>query len=185
MQRASAALLATIIVIALVIVAAYVWYNYTGWAEFSNKTGDSPSWVPANGADISRLRFKDCIFTVTRGDGVSRSYDVTPALNSMAVAYRGGGGNPLSLTLTRPLNPFSFVIPGFNDRATVADPTAAPWCTTPSPSCTADSQCPLDVPGACSCSGPGGGACAPGATGTCFSCPGGAAATLTGKWRTI
>jgi hypothetical protein len=32
-----------------------------------------------------------------------------------------------ALTLTRPLNPFSFVIPGFNDSATVARPDAPEW----------------------------------------------------------
>lgn len=195
MQGTSAALLAAITVLALLIIAAYVWYNYTGWAAFSFKTGDAPAWTPAAQADISLLRFKDCVFTVQRGDGVAKSYDVTPALNGMAVAYRGGGANPAALTLTRPLNPFSFVIPGFNDRASVPDPSAAPWCASPPPACTADRQCPLGVRGACSCSAASGqcpasappapGRPAPLISGVCFSCPGGATVTLTGKWRTL
>lgn len=127
MQDTSAAVLALVTVLALVVIAAYGWYAFTGWARFDYKSGDSPVWVPARDADLSRLRFRACLFTVTRGDGVVRAYDVAAALNGMAVAFRGGSSNPASLTLTRPLNPFSFVIPGFNDRASVADPTAEVW----------------------------------------------------------
>ncbi len=196
MQGPTAALTATIIVVALLIIAAFVWYHYTGWQTFSFKTGDNPSWLPANQADISRLRFKDCVFTVNRGDGVSKTQDVTPVLNGMAVAYKGGTSNPMSLTLTRPLNPFSFVIQGFNDSATVSDPTKPPWCTSPPPACNSDSACPMPVAGACSVEQSG--TCSPACTanqtcvngvcvaqGVCFSCPGGATVTLAGKWRTI
>jgi hypothetical protein len=172
MQGGRAVLLAVIVVIVILVVAAYVWYHHTGWASFSYQTGDAPFWLPADGADLSRLRFKDVTFTVTR-TGQPTTRDVTAVLNGMAVAFTGGVSNPPSLTLVRPLNPFSFVIPGFNDRASVPDPTAAPWCSAPPASCTKDSDCPSAVAGAC------------GPNGTCFSCPGGATATLVGRWRTI
>jgi hypothetical protein len=94
-------------------------------------------------------------------------------LNGMAVAYRGGTNNPAMLALIRPLNPFSFQIAGFNDRATVPDPTVAPWCSAPPPSCQSDSGCPLAVPGAC------------GPSGTCGTCVGGATVSLTGQWRSL
>ena len=178
------------------VLIAYVWYNYTGWQSFSYGTGASPAWTPAGQADISMLRFKGCTFSVARGDGATATMDVTAVLNGMAVAYAGGTNNPPSLTLVRPLNPFSFVILGFNDSTTVSDPTAAPWCSAPPPSCGSDGACPLAVPGACSvepsgtCNPPcaAGQTCANGACvaqGVCFSCAGGAAATLTGWWRTI
>jgi hypothetical protein len=161
MEDGPALLLAAVILAVLVVGAAYAWYNFTGWAAFSYKTGDSPRWA---GGDVSRLRFKDCVFTVARGDGKTAALDVSPALNSMAVAYKTGSAvtNPPALTLTRPLNPFSFVIAGFNDRLTVPDPTAAPWCAAPPPPC----DC---TRGACACK----------------ACPGSATATLVGKVRTI
>jgi hypothetical protein len=187
METAAALITSTVIVIIILIIAAYVWYNYIGWSGFAYKTGDRPSWLPASGVSISRLRFKDCIFTVTRADKKVSSLDVAPVLNAMAVAYKTSTvGIPQTLTLTRPLNPFSFVIKGFNDRATVSDPRVYPWCTAPPAACTTDSDCP-------------GGACitalrpilaGAAVTGTsvtkmCSTCPGGAVVTLTGKVRTI
>ena len=186
METGAALITSTVIVIIILIVAAYVWYNYIGWASFTYKTGDHPSWLPASGVSISRLRFKDCIFTVTRADKKVASLDVAPVLNAMAVAYKTStSGTPQELTLTRPLNPFSFVIKGFNDRATVSNPGVYPWCTSPPAACTADTDCP-------------GGACVtarrPVMTGaavtgsivtkTCSTCPG-SVVTLTGKVRTI
>jgi hypothetical protein len=135
MQKAAAAILAAIIVLVIIIAGSFAWYNLVGWKDFSGKTGDSMSWKPDGTANLSRLRFKDCIFTVTRRDGVVASKNVTAALNGMAVAYEGGTSMPSTLTLTRPLNAFSFTIPGFNDTATVSDPSSEPWCQSPVPAC--------------------------------------------------
>jgi hypothetical protein len=183
MRKPIAALVALIIVLVLLIAVAYGWYNYTGWQPFSYATNDVPAWHPLSG-QVARLRFKDAKFTVTRLDGVQATYDVTAVLNGMSTAYTGSITGPPALTLTRPLNPFSFVIPGFNDRTTVADPTSSLWCTSPPASCSSDAQCPGGGAGACSCSGDKG-VCAPNVAGTCYGCPGGAKVTLTGKWRTI
>jgi len=185
MKRGAALLIATIVALIVAIVVAVVMYKFTGWTPFSFKDGDTVSWTPATG-DISHLRFADCVFTSRNAAGTSQSRDVTAVLNGMAGAYAGatGAGMPPSLVLTRPLNPFSFVIPGFNDSTTVKNPSAIEWCSVPPPACTADSQCPTVVHGACSCSGAGG-VCPPGTAGVCYSCSGGASATLTGKWRTL
>lgn len=184
MDTPYAAAVALIAVLTLLVIMAFIWYRFFGWKPFQFAAGDSPTWTPAGSADVSRLRFADAMFSVQLGDGTSRSQDVTAVLNGMAAAYSGGAANPTWLTLTRPLNAFSFVIPGFNDSATVPDPSRPAWCSSPPASCTGDSQCTSPVPGACSCSGPGG-VCPPGETGTCYSCPGGAKVTLIGKWRTI
>lgn len=173
-----AAMALALVIILLLLVAAAVAWNSVGWTSFSYQLGDSPGWIPKAGrggvpGDVSKLRFSKCYFSVARADGITRTLDVSPALNSMAVAYKGGKGNPSMLTLTRPLNPFSFVIPGFNDRASVSNPTAPPWCSAPPPACGADGGCPVPVAGAC------------GPDGACFSCSGGPNVTLVGKYRTI
>lgn len=172
MNTGLASIVALVVVLILLVMAAYVWYNYTGWKTFSYSTGDSPSWTPTD-SDISSLRFKDCSFVVQRGDGKMATLDATAVLNSMAVAYAGATKKPLALTLVRPLNPFSFVIPGFNDRASVPDPTVAPWCTSPPSACSSDGACPGQRAGACS------------SQGVCTNCPGGATVTLVGQVRTI
>jgi hypothetical protein len=160
-------LVATVITLAILIVAAYCWYNFLGWEEFSFSAGDVAAWGSKSGADdASRLRFKGCVFTVKRGDGVTKQLDVTAVLNGMACGHTGSSVAPLTLALTRPLNPFSFVIKGFNDKASVPDPTAAPWCTAPPALCNTDTDCPGGVAQS--------GAC--GVRGACFSvadCPSG------------
>jgi hypothetical protein len=128
MDAVSALVYALIILLAIIFCGSFGWYHYSGWATFAYKTKDSPSWKAAKDQDISRLRFKDCVFTVRLPTGKVVAQNVDPALNSMAVAYKSGTRNPLALTLTRPLNPFSFTIPGFNDKAAVQDPTVYPWC---------------------------------------------------------
>jgi hypothetical protein len=178
---AIAATIAAVVVLVVLLIVAYVWYNHTGWTQFSYRVGESPSWVPAAGGDVGRLRFKNCVFTITRSDGVIRTQDVSPVLNSMAVGQKGNAKPPTALTLDRPMNPFSFVISGFNDRASVPDPTGAPWCTAPPTICTSDVSCPNFVDNATTA-----GLCIMnGSRGICSSCPGGATVTLTGKVRTI
>jgi hypothetical protein len=184
MSTAYALLVAAVVVLTLLIAGAYVWYRYYGWAPFQFTSGDNPAWNAAGTADVSRLRFADAVFAVRLANGTTRTADVTAVLNGMAAAYEGGTSNPTVLTLTRPLNPFSFVIPGFNDAASVPDPTLPDWCSSPPAACTADAQCGGGVAGACSCSTPDG-TCPAGVTGACYSCPGGALVALTGKWRTI
>jgi hypothetical protein len=122
---------ATSAAIILIIIACLVllWhYSPMGWTKFSFKTSDTASW---QSTDKSRLRFKKCIFTVTLEDKTTtKSKDVTSILNSMAVAYSDSSSGvdvTKPLKLIKPLNPFSFVITGFNDKTAVQDPSLTPW----------------------------------------------------------
>ena len=171
-------IVAAVIVLVIALAVAYYWYNYLGWKDFASfSMGDSPSWTPDNQLDISHLRFKNCKFTVTLMDGSVGKYDVTPALNSMAMAYKNASSNiPKVLTLTQPLNPFSFAIPGFNDKSSL-NPSQPPWCEKLN-SCTQDSDCPYGtVTGACNV---GQKVCT-----NCTNSSGSVSVTLTGKVRTI
>jgi len=82
----------------------------------------TPSWHPTTGGDVSRLRFKACVFTVVDPSGTPHTADVTAVLNGMAAAHAGSKSPPAALTLDRPLNAFSFLVPGVNDPASAADP---------------------------------------------------------------
>lgn len=147
MDPASAALVTLIIILTAALCGSYGWYNYVGWQPFSF-TGDpnnaalaatakangttppaGPFWIPTKDADISRLRFKDCVFTVKRSDAAAKVKNVTANLNSMAVAYKDSPSkiNPTSLKLTRYLNSFSFLIPGFNDKVTAPNNKDPAW----------------------------------------------------------
>lgn len=147
MDTAPAFILSLLTVVAILIIAAYVWYNSSGWSTFSFKTGDStscgtpsapktcgPCWTPkvaANGTSgsISELRFKNAIFTLNVG-GQPYTKDVTAVLNGMAVAYQGTGATAVNtggLCLDKPLNAFSFLIQGVNDSTKVPDPTVPVW----------------------------------------------------------
>lgn len=90
------------------------------------QAGMTPAWAAAKGEKISALRFKGCTFTVVDPAGKQHSADATAILNGMAVAYRGAVSKiPTVLNLDRPLNAFSFLIPGVNDSATVTTPAQA------------------------------------------------------------
>lgn len=160
------ALIASLVLLVFGIAALYATYNYTGWSDFAWTNGATPAWPSP---DVTRLRFKEAVFTVKRGDGAQATLDVTAVLNGMALGLTGSRAPPPALRLTGPLNAFSFVIPGFNDRATVADPGAAPWCSRPAAACAAG-PCPYN-------------AC--GEAGVCAYCPGAPVVTLTGKYKTI
>lgn len=189
LSYAPAAAVAAATIAVLLVLAAAAWYHLGTWTPFTFNGGKDPGeWTPAGGKSPASLRFRDCVFTVTPAGKPARSADVTGILNGMARGLRGssgGAGGPSALALDRPLNPFSFVIQGFNDAGTatdpgtVPDPSVAPWCTGATATCTTDADC----------AGTGGGVCGSGqgATGTryCALCPGMAATVLTGSYRTI
>ncbi len=87
---------------------------------------DEPYWAAGTESDVSRLRFKDCVFAVAAPDGTVSRRDVTNELNAMAKAYTDTPTAPPStLRLDRPLNAFSFTIPGVNDKQSVPTADAA------------------------------------------------------------
>jgi hypothetical protein len=176
---APAAAIAAATIAVLLLVAAAAWYHLGAWTPFTFSGGTDPGeWTPAAGKSPADLRFRGCVFTVAPPGQTPHSADVTGILNGMARGLQGvkGAGAPATLALDRPLNPFSFVIPGFNDVATVsaaggAGPTGPPWCSPAQSACTPGAAC-----GA-------GGVC--GSNGFCSLCPGMAPTTLKGSYRTI
>jgi hypothetical protein len=118
--------LSAIILIIILLAAAFIWHGRVGLTSFSFKTGDLPKW-DGGVNDVTALRFLNTIFTVTMSDGTSKTLDVSPVLNRMTQAYVDVKNPPHTLSLVRNLNPFSFVIPGFNDVGSVPDPSTTKW----------------------------------------------------------
>jgi len=125
--------LAFVGVLLLLLIGAFAWYHWPGsWEAFEFYGGSRPAWPAPAGEKVNSLRFEGCTFTTANPQGEKASFDVTPVLNGMAVAYdvplAPGMSNTLFLGGSEgqqiPLNPFSFVIPGFNDRGAVPDSTA-------------------------------------------------------------
>lgn len=170
MEPAAAFLAAATLILLLLVIAAYAWWQQ-GWTEFSYVTGNTVKW-DAKGSHAGRLRFKDCVFTVSRLDGVQATSRVNAALNAMASAYSSGG--PGVLELTRPLNAFSFTIKGFNDPDSVKDPGGMPWCKAQPKTCKGDGDCGTDKLPSNKCWQQ-----------KCVLCDEGAVVTLTGKFRVI
>ena len=100
------------------------------------------------------------------------SRDVTNILNLMAKQYVGGN----TLTLARPLNPFSFTIVGFNDTNAMTNIDLSKektrWCPVKQ-SCVSDTDCIGGASGSCMDSG------------YCVNCDGMNTATLTGEYRVV
>jgi hypothetical protein len=120
--------LGLLITLLVLVVAAYGWYNFTGWKAFAfagtipfDATAGVPSWGPAPGRTVAHLRFRNAVFTVTAPDGARHVADVTAALNGMAVAYVGAQTPPATLALDSPLNAFSFAVAGINTGNMSAD----------------------------------------------------------------
>lgn len=111
------------IVLVILIIIAFIWYNFTGWSPFKYSKGNTVTFKTPDESSIAYMRFRNCIFTFTDPKGSLHSIDVTEVLNNMAKGFRDAQNPPSSFTLgghcQAPLNAFSFVLPGVNDRATV------------------------------------------------------------------
>ena len=135
MKPGQALIVGLLVVLVVLIVAAFIWFNFTGWTKFNfvgavpykkSARARSTGWAAAGDKTAASLRFSRCTFTVVSPSGVAHSTDVTPVLNGMAVAFRDATGRPpKSLILDRPLNAFSFLIPGVNDSRQVPSAAAA------------------------------------------------------------
>ena len=141
------AMVAVIVIILVFMGVTSLWYNdSSSWHSFSatSATYDWPQWSSTSINGASALRFRNCIFTVALASSppVQQTHDVTAVLNEMALQQKspvipttttistGSGKFQPSMSLVRPLNPFSFAIPGFNDPTTLAgtDISLYPWC---------------------------------------------------------
>jgi len=126
MSPGEAMIVALIVIIIIFVAISYGWYNFYGWKSFEFKTRNAVSWSSSTKKGIADLRFKKVIFSIKFPDESFQSKDVTNVLNGMATAYTGQP-NKGTLTLDRPLNPFSFVIKGVNDKDTATDPSSKKW----------------------------------------------------------
>lgn len=116
MSQGAALILGLVVVLVVLVVGAWVWYYATGWKSFEYKAGDTVSFLPAKGGTVAGLRFRQTVFTIVDRTGAPvRAEDVSQVLTGMAVAYDGARRAPSTLTLARPLNPFSFTVRGVND----------------------------------------------------------------------
>ena len=111
MDTVTAALVSAVLTLLVLLIAAYVWHQ-RGWTSFYFQQGarDAPSW-PAAAGGPGRLRFRSVQFAVTAADGRKASWDVTPVLNAMAVAYTHPLKDILMLELSGPLSSASFTPP--------------------------------------------------------------------------
>ena len=126
MSPGEAMIVALIVIIIIFVAISYGWYNFYGWKSFEFKTKNTVSWPSSTKKGIADLRFKEVIFSIKFPDGTHQSKDVTGVLNGMATAYAGQLNKGI-LTLDKPLNPFSFVIQGINDKSTVTNPSSNKW----------------------------------------------------------
>lgn len=122
MDQSTAALSATIVIVLLIIAAAYAWYNLMGWHTFEVTQNSAFIAAPLSPRkDVRWLRFRNCTFTSTIGSKTHDPIDVTDVLNGMATAYTDApaGAAPASLNLVQPINVLSFPIMGWNDESSL------------------------------------------------------------------
>ena len=118
MERLQATLLTIVILVLIIVIGSYVWYNYTGWKHFGYFGGDTVEFHTMTGQLTENIRFRNVKFTVTLEGDSRRTFDVTGNLNQMAKNHTGSGygGSNYPIKLLKPLNAFSFIIPGFNEK---------------------------------------------------------------------
>lgn len=117
MSRTQNLVMVTVAAIVISIIMTYLIYNYTGWVYFSMNKGDNFQIKNTDPTLVSKLRFKQCIFTTVGVDKTSKSYDISNVLYKMAAAYKNNKNSSYLFKLDDPgLSPYSFQIPGFNDK---------------------------------------------------------------------
>lgn len=117
-------IIAFIVVVVLIIFLSYLYYYRTGWTKFKFGRGSTVQWTTILPKNISQIRFKGCLFVCGQN-----TKDVTATLNNMARAH-SSTTKQTTLALDTPLNPFSFMITGVNDPATVPNPQTPAWQST-------------------------------------------------------
>ena len=98
-------------------VGAY--YRNVGWEVAEVNTGGQINLVIPEGMSTGALRFQDGLFEVELKDGRKFSHPVTENLRRMAAGTASiVSDGTLRFELDGPLNPGSFPIPGYSDKAT-------------------------------------------------------------------
>jgi hypothetical protein len=109
-----------VVIIVAIIIAVFMVYciqTYTGWIPFTMKYDENFKILIAPNI-VSRIRFKNCIYTIVGLDGKSVSRDVTNQLNYMVIAFHGNTEKKYVFKLDGGLSPYSFIINGISDAAT-------------------------------------------------------------------
>jgi hypothetical protein len=123
MDRRLQIIIAIIIAIFISGFMRYMVYNFTGWKSFSMKGGENFQLGEISASDVSKLKFKKCVYKITGVDGSKKQHIVTSVLNGMVKAYKGNTNNMYKFKLDDPgLDAYSFLIPGFNDNDNHPDP---------------------------------------------------------------
>jgi len=107
----------SIVAIIIATIMRFLIYNYTGWVSFSMKKGENFQIFNIDPSLVSKIIFKKCIFKTSGVDGSTKTYDISYVLNNMIQAYDGNKSSKYIFKLDDPgLSPYSFQIPGFNDK---------------------------------------------------------------------
>lgn len=102
----------------------YLIYEYTGWKSFTMTKGENFQITDLDPTLVSKLKFRDCVFTIKGLDGTVKSYTVTYVLNTMLSAYENNNNKNYVFKLDDPgLSIYSFQVPGFNDKTNKPDPS--------------------------------------------------------------
>lgn len=124
MSKLQRIILAIVVALTIAILYGFILSKYTGWKQFSMKKGENFLMNNIDSTKISNIKFRNCIFTTTGTDGSSKSLDVSSVLNGMVAAYKGNTNNNYVFKLDDPgLSPYSFQIPGFNDKDNHPNPS--------------------------------------------------------------
>lgn len=116
LNRIQEIILIVVVIIVSIMFMSYLTYNYTGWKSFTMKKGENFQITDADPKLVSKLQFRNCIFTIKGSDGTTKTLNVASILNTMAAAYEGNDNPGYVFKLDDPgLSTYSFRIPGFND----------------------------------------------------------------------
>ena len=118
-QIIAVAMIAIILTIGLM----YIVYTYTGWKQFTMNKGENFQLVNIEPELISKLKFKDCVLTLSGKDGTVKTFNVESVLNTMVYAYKNNSNKNYIFKLDDPgLSAYSFQLPGFSDKNNKLDP---------------------------------------------------------------
>jgi len=120
-------IIVVVIAIILIFLMRFAIYRYTGWKTFSMKKGENFQIINTNDPSLSgKLKFRDCIYTISGNDNTTKKYDVTYALNALKSAYVNNTNQNYIFKLDDPgLSVYSFQLPGFNDKTN--HPNTSNW----------------------------------------------------------
>lgn len=105
------------ITIVMSCILVYLLHEFTGWISFEmNNNQNFMLNDNLSPNKVSRLYFKNCIYTVSL-NGIDKVQDVSSVLNNMVLAYKDNSNPNFVFKLDDPgLSPTSFIVDGYNDK---------------------------------------------------------------------